>query len=1138
MFPTILRTIFGSAKSKVILLLTVTFVFFNVVLSSASAQTPYYESTGFPEFSRNVAIPLGSFNVDNGNLNIQIPLYTFNERGGKAESYRLVYNSTYWGTIDVPEQWIPYNNVGWTLVAGTLGSQMNNDSATYICPSPNYTGTYTVYSNFRFTDGNGTTRVFQSQATPGPTAGATRSSNCNPSDPALSPQPSTTAYATDGSGYVMIVTSYNQATVFSPSGDQVYPGKDTNGNALPNIPLPNLALYSALGNNTPNQPVPAPLVFYLDGGKYTIRYESVDACTDFGGSGGILAFCTGANIPNAFYQSNLIMPSSVTLPDNRQYTFTYDSGASPGHYAGLTSITLPTGGTETFGYALFSADNGISYKNRLTSVTAGTSVWTVAPAETAGGLSVDVTGPARNLGSVRDDTVYTTTVITKYSGPASANLVLATQTTTADSGRPSIVTTTVGGQTSKRQYAYTTNLYPDAAYNNQIKSISEWDFGAIGSTPTREATYIYQPGVAYANAHILDRVQIQSVYDHGGLISQTTNSYDTTGLTATSGSDATSVAGLSTHDDAHYGTGNTTRGNLTAVTEMVNATTSILTHTYYYNILGDLVESTDGNSHSTYFDYTDSWNDASCATTPLFAYPTTVTNALGYLRKTTYNSCDGTVANTQDQNDINAGRTGTSYVHDQRQRVTSETFPDGGSTTISYGGTAIPQVISTTTVATPNPSRVTATTLDGFGRVSQTTLASDPQGADIVVNTYDAVGNLVSVTNPHRSYSSPSTDGTTTYKYDALGRLAIQVQPDNTSTLQWCYNGVVTDGQTNCTANKSALAAGTWADYSDESGKHWQRVSDAFGRLISVMEPDAVTNVPSYETDYAYNALDNLIRVDQYGGAKGNATYTERVRTFTYDGLSRLWCASNPETSTTATFCPTSVGTAPTGVTTYGYDGDGNVTTRTDARTVVTGYVYDALNRVTSKTYDTSHATVAIAPTSNVGYLYDIILQGWGWTPQTSPSWPNVSQTNLVGKLSSVSVGSPGANAWTVYGYDQMGRTILKSECLPIDCGNNHHDMHYKYDAAGNMMFYDRGLDIAKNSTYPNQGYYYGGFSEQYDGAGNLSAVTGDTAGANTTTNIWSNTDYFPTGQPYTVLALGLYNLKYSVTPRGWVLGR
>jgi hypothetical protein len=130
-----------------------------------------------------------------------------------------------------------------------------------------------------------------------------------------------------------------------------------------------------------------------------------------------------------------------------------------------------------------------------------------------------------------------------------------------------------------------------------------------------------------------------------------------------------------------------------------------------------------------------------------------------------------------------------------------------------------------------------------------------------------------------------------------------------------------------------------------------------------------------------------------------------------------------------------------------------------------------------------------------VNYLYNIPVGGWGWTPQTVPSYPNIQQTNLIGRLSQVTVGSTGANALTIYGYDAMGRTVLKSECLPIDCGNNHHDLHYRFDLAGNLSFYDRGLDLAKNSTNPNAGFYYGGFTQTYDGTGNLASVTGDTAG-------------------------------------------
>jgi RHS repeat-associated protein len=155
---------------------------------------------------------------------------------------------------------------------------------------------------------------------------------------------------------------------------------------------------------------------------------------------------------------------------------------------------------------------------------------------------------------------------------------------------------------------------------------------------------------------------------------------------------------------------------------------------------------------------------------------------------------------------------------------------------------------------------------------------------------------------------------------------------------------------------------------------------------------------------------------------------------------------------------------------------------------------------------------------------------------QTSPSYPSTSQTNLVGRLTGVNVDSA-PYAWIVYSYDALGRVNVKSECLPIDCGNNHHDMRRTYNLAGELTFYDRGLDADRNSAYPNQGFYFGGYNLSYDGAGNLSQVTGDTAGTNTATNIFSNTDYFPTGQLYTAQVLGTYNDKFSVNTRGWYTG-
>ncbi len=89
-------------------------------------------------------------------------------------------------------------------------------------------------------------------------------------------------------------------------------------------------------------------------------------------------------------------------------------------------------------------------------------------------------------------------------------------------------------------------------------------------------------------------------------------------------------------------------------------------------------------------------------------------------------------------------------------------------------------------------------------------------------------------------------------------------------------------------------------------------MSDGLGRLTAVLEPN-VAKAPGIETDYGYDALDNLSGVTQVGDPLVEAPV---MRSFSYDGMSRLLTATNAESGTT----------------TYGYDANGNVTSKVDAR--------------------------------------------------------------------------------------------------------------------------------------------------------------------------------------------------------------
>ena len=93
----------------------------------------------------------------------------------------------------------------------------------------------------------------------------------------------------------------------------------------------------------------------------------------------------------------------------------------------------------------------------------------------------------------------------------------------------------------------------------------------------------------------------------------------------------------------------------------------------------------------------------------------------------------------------------------------------------------------------------------------------------------------------------------------------------------------------------------------DTALKKVDRFEDGLGRLWRVVEDPAGLN---YATQYQYDPLGNLTSVSQ-----GSQT-----RTFLYSSVSRLLSATNPESGLVAP---------------YLYDANGNLTSRSDARGVV-----------------------------------------------------------------------------------------------------------------------------------------------------------------------------------------------------------
>ena len=136
--------------------------------------------------------------------------------------------------------------------------------------------------------------------------------------------------------------------------------------------------------------------------------------------------------------------------------------------------------------------------------------------------------------------------------------------------------------------------------------------------------------------------------------------------------------------------------------------------TYTYDETGQLVSMTDpcGNStcsdisstsHTTTYSYADSFTilsgSSNIAYTPggnTNSYLTKLTNALGQNKAFTYDFNNGQLTASQDQNDINAGRAGTTYIYDDLlARPTQVTYADGGQTEYVYSD--VPSSPSATT---------------------------------------------------------------------------------------------------------------------------------------------------------------------------------------------------------------------------------------------------------------------------------------------------------------------------------------------------------------------------------------------------------------------------------------------------------
>jgi len=757
------------------------------------------------------------------------------------------------------------------------------------------------------------------------------------------------------------------------------------------------------------------------------------------------------------------------LPDGTFWGFGYDTTeTSQDRYGDLTAIHLPSGGSLNYtyqtiqqcGYADSDGDApyGRAVVQRVAMPLVGNNIVRNYSYSATQTIETDIAGN-QTLHTFTLD--YPTTMLcgaietsTKsYAGAVSASTMPMREIDTTYQSAPDpqdLLLNTYRGVTNRIPSTRTT--YEDGqttkvesySYDLLFTDVQPWvDQPNIGDPPPPDQYFlspvtapIYYAQPATTSNGISVAATTWWAFDHPAYM--TANMLDFPEVQAVCAVNASNCIGQAASKTTYSYDG---AGNATSVTRMISGSQAAVT-TQTYSTSGMVTSTTDPIGNAGTSGHTTIYNrDSSGLYVTSVQRPTT--NGIAHTRyyQQDFNTGLATAISDENASSISDLAHTTRYGFDVAGRLKSVTYPaGGGSVTQCYTDvgdtnltncpkTAPPfSVIGWRTLG-PGSTETSSAEYDGLGRVLQ---SEAPSGA-ITATTYDQRGQVASVTNPY--YSSPN--GITSYLYDPIGRKTFQCQPDNgainTSTcvpsnsyLAWSYNGNTTTS-------------------TDEVGNISTRTNDARDRLVQVIEPGGLT------TNYTYDPLDNLTNVNQLG----KTTDTARNRSFSYDGLSRLMCASNVENSTIP--CPASFGTI--GVTTYSYDLNSNLQSKADPRgTSVATYSYDALNRLTGKIYSSpSSTTPSSDPTSTPSscYQYDSVSGGIGWL---GASWTQA------GACMSTFTQAGALTSRQIVAYDPMGRVKAEQQCTPANCttdSTNPYPLHYGYDWTGNVIHAEDGIGQA-----------------------------------------------------------------------------
>lgn len=433
-------------------------------------------------------------------------------------------------------------------------------------------------------------------------------------------------------------------------------------------------------------------------------------------------------------------------------------------------------------------------------------------------------------------------------------------------------------------------------------------------------------------------------------------------------------------------------GNLTKTEVFDPGNALARTRSGVYNALNLLAQNLGAQGQTTAYAYDDNGN-LTGVTDPLGNSTKIAYDALNRLVRTTdpnsgvtgyaYNANDRLTGVTDPRNLV------TSYAYDGLDNQTRLTSPDAGATAKTYDATG------NVTGATDARGVSTTNTYDALNRLTK---AASSDGT-IVTYQYDqgtnGLGHLTSMVYPGGSTSwSYNVHGrvlrkqqsagtavlTTSYSYDAAGRLAGMVYPSG-RTLAYAYDAsgrvsrISVGGQT-LISNVAYEPFGPVAGWTTGNGTTYERVYDADGAISDVhwatgsgatrsasLAYDAAQQVTSLSDStlplatFDYDALGRLTKFlrgttsqdytyDAAGNRLGLATAMTTTAYQYASGSNRL--QSRSDASTTTYSYDAAGHLTGDGVRTYGYDGRGRLVTVTNGA-ATNQYLIDGLGQRVSK---------------------------------------------------------------------------------------------------------------------------------------------------------------------------------------------